>query len=166
MVGKKTKRTEANKEEVERLFAEHPSLSLHQAASNVSVSMSTLRKILKYDMEHKFYRITSVQRMRETHKEQRRHFCQWLLDQDEDLVQRVIWMDEKIFVLHHKTHRKNDGRWSAENPRAIVECNDRNDEKVMIFVAIVDGKILIVHEFIDDDGRRVSVDGSCYLAAI
>ena len=44
--------------------------------------------------------------------------------------------------------------------------NDRNDEKVMIFVAIMDGKIPIIHEFIDDDGRRVSVDGSCYLALL
>ena len=60
MVAKKTKRTEAKKEEVERLFAEHASLSLRQAAPNISVSMSTLHKILKYDMKHKFYRINSV----------------------------------------------------------------------------------------------------------
>ena len=125
-------------EEVERLFAEHLSLLFRQAAPNVSVSMSTLHKILKYDMHHKFYRITSVQRLQETHKEQRHQFCQWLLDQDEDLVQTVIWTDEKIFALHQKPDRKNDGRWSAENPRDIAECNDRNDEKVMIFVAIVD----------------------------
>ena len=128
MVAKKTKKNEAKMEEVERHFAEHPSLSLRQAAPNVSVSMSTLHKILKYDMKHKFYRITSVQRLQETHKEQRRQFCQWLLDQDEDLVQRVIWTDEKIFVLHQKPHRKNDGRWLAENLRDISECNDRNDE--------------------------------------
>ena len=63
MVAKKRKKTEAKKEEVERLFAEHPSLSLRQAAPNVSVSMSTLHKLLKYVMEHKFYRITSVKRL-------------------------------------------------------------------------------------------------------
>ena len=87
-------------EEVERHFAEHPSLSLRQAVPNVSVSMSTLHKILKYDMKYKFYCITSVQRLQDTHKEQqRRQFCRWLPDQDEDRVQKVIWTDEKIFVL-------------------------------------------------------------------
>lgn len=162
----KTKRTEAKKEEVERLLAERPFLSLRQAAPNAAISMSTLHRILKCDLKHKFYHTISVQRLQETHKKQRRQFCQWLLDQDEDLVKRVIWTDEKIFVLHQKPHRKNDGRWSAENPRDIIECNDRNDEKVMIFVAIVDDKVPIVHAFIDEDGRRVSVDGSCYLALL
>ena len=128
--------------------------------------MSALYKILKYVMKHKFYRVTSVKRLQETHKEQRRQFCQWLLDQDEDLVQRVIWTDEKIFVLHQKPHRKNDGRWSAKKPRDIAGCNDRNDEKIMIFVAIVKGKIPIVHEFIDEVGLRVSVDGPCCLALL
>ena len=76
MVAKKTRRAESKKEEVERLFAEDPFLSLRQAAPNVSVCMSTLHKILKYDMKHKFHRITSVQRLQETHKEQRCQFCQ------------------------------------------------------------------------------------------
>ena len=131
VVRKKTKRTEAKKEEVDRLFAERDSLSLRQAAPIAAISMSTLHKILKCDLRHKFYHITSVQRLQETHKEQRRQFCQWLFDQDEDLVKRVIWTDEKIFVLHQKPHRKNDGRWSRENPRDVIECNDRNDKKVM-----------------------------------
>lgn len=162
----KTKRTEEKKEEVESFFAEQPSFSLRQAAPNLSISVSTLRNILKFDLNKKFYHITSVQRLQEPHKEQRRQFCQWLLNQDEELVQRVIWTDEKMFVLNQKPHRKNDGCWSAENPREIVECNDRNDKKVMIFVAIVNGKIPIVHEFIDDEGQRVSVDSSCYLALL
>ena len=109
MVAKYTKKNEAKMEKVERHFAEHPSLSLRQAVPNVSVSMSTHHEIFKYDMKHKFYHIISVQRLQETHKEQRHQFCQWLLDQDEDLVQRVIWTDKKIFVLHQKPHRKNDG---------------------------------------------------------
>ena len=46
-------------------------------------------------------------------------------------------------------------------PHEIVETNNRNDLMVMMFVAIVDGKIPIVLAFIDDDGRRVSVNGSC-----
>ena len=54
---------------------------------------------------------------------------EWLLAQDEEFVQRVIWTDEKLFVLHQKPHRKNDGKWSRENPHEFIESNDRNDQK-------------------------------------
>ena len=78
-------------------------------------------------------------------------------------MQRVIWTDEKLFVLHHKPHRKNNGKWSRENPHEIIESNDRNDQKVMIFVVIVEGKIPLDHAFIDERGGKISVNGGCYL---
>ena len=159
----KTKRTAASMEQVENVFAEDTSLSLRKAAPNVGVSMCTLWRILRWDIKAKFYRITPVQKLTDDHKQQRRHFCEWLLAQDEDFVQRVIWTDEKLFVLHQKPHRKNDGKWSRENPHEIIESNDRHDKKVMIFVAIVEGKIPLVHAFIDESGGRISVNGDCYL---
>ena len=70
-----------------------------------------------------------MQRLQKTYKEQRFQFCLWLLDQDEDLIKRVIGSDEKIFVLQQKHHRKKDGRWSAEYPCDIAEFNNRNDKK-------------------------------------
>ena len=54
-------------------------------------------------------------------------------------------------------------RWSVMNPHEAMETNDRNGKKVMIFVAIVDGSIPIVHPFIGDDGKCQSVNGDCYL---
>ena len=68
-----------------------------------------------------------------------------------------------MFCLLQKPHRKNDGEWSRNNPHQIIETNDRNGQKVMIFVAITDGDIPIVHPFIDEEGRLVSVNGPCYL---
>ena len=62
-----------------------------------------------------------------------------------------------------KPHRKNDGKWSRENPHEFIESNDRNDQKVMIFMAIVEGKIPLVHAFIDDRGGKISVNGDCCL---
>ena len=58
---------------------------------------------------------------------------------------------------------KNDGKWSRENPHEFIESNDRKDQKVMIFVAIVEGKIPLVHAFIDERGVKISVNGDCYL---
>ena len=45
----------------------------------------------------------------------------------------------------------------------FVKMNDRNNQKVMIFVAIVHGMVPIVHAFLYLDGNKVSVDGVSYL---
>ena len=117
MARTKTKRTEAKKEEVGRLFAERLSLSLRQAAPNAAISMSTLHRILKCDLKHKFYHTISVQRLQETHKEQRRQFCQWLLDQDEDLVKRVIWTRDLLWGSSAEAQRKV----YTEKPQSIQD---------------------------------------------
>ena len=122
--------------------------------------------MLRYDAKAKFYRVTAVQPLTEAHKDQRRIFCEWLLTKEEEFVQRVIWTDEKFFILRQKPHRKNDGIWSVQNPRKIVETNDRNGIKIMIFVAIVNGKVQIIHPFISEDGRSFSVNGASYLTLL
>ena len=78
-------------------------------------------------------------------------------------IATVIWTDEKYFCLNQKPRRKNDGFWALNNPHEVVEANDRNALKIMIFVAIVDGKVPIVNAVIDEKGRRQSVNGDCYL---
>ena len=45
----------------------------------------------------------------------------------------------------------------------ICETNDRNDVKVMIFVAIINGMVPIVHAFLEDDGHLSSVNDVSYL---
>ena len=68
-------------------------------------------------------------------------------------MQKIIWADEKLFVLHLKPHGYNDGKWSKENLYDIIESNDTNDKKFMIFVAIVEGKTPLVHAFVDENAN-------------
>ena len=48
------------------------------------------------------FKIAVGQELTSDHKKQRREFCQWLLDQPEDLPQKIIFGDEKWFVLTAK----------------------------------------------------------------
>ena len=48
----------------------------------------------------------------------------------------------------------------------VLEVNNRNSKKMMIFVAIVDGHIPIVHAFMGEDGKSQSVNGDRYLQLI
>ena len=126
----------------------------------------TLKRILRYDIKAKFYHPTTVQPLTAFHIQQRLEFNNWFLAQEEGFEQRVMWTDEKFFVLRQRPNRKNDGIWSRSNPHEIIETNDRNRTKVILFVAIVGGKIPIVDAFIDHTGRTLSVNGSCYLALL
>ena len=112
----KTKRTNEKIQEVENFLAENHCVSLRKAGPQISTRVTTVWRILRYDLHFKFYRITSVQPLKDIHKQQRLQFCQWLLAQPEDFVQKIVWTDEKMFCLHQKPHRKNDGEWSRNNP--------------------------------------------------
>jgi hypothetical protein len=163
---KKTKRTEEVKEVVRSHLEEISSTSLRKTSQDIDIKYTTLWRIARFDLHLKFYHYRSVQPLTPAHKAQRLQFCNWLLAQPADFPQTVIWTDEKTFCLKQKPHRKNDGIWAKQNPHLIIETNDRNDLKVMLFVAIVDGKIPVVHAFLDDTGRPQSVNGPCYLSML
>ena len=158
----RTKRTRENAETLQVMLDDKQQFSVRNIAPQLTVSPTTVWRILRYDTKAKFYRPSTVQPLTEDHKEQRRIFCNWLLQQPDDFVQQVIWTDEKIFVLNQRPNRKNDGTWSIENPHKALEVNNRNGKKMMIFVAIVDGHIPIVHAFMGEDGKSQSVNGDRY----
>ena len=65
-------------------------------------------------------------------KNQLRYFCECLLALDEDFVQRIIWTDEKFFVLHQKWPWKNDSNLSRETFHEIIESNDINEKNILL----------------------------------
>ena len=100
-----SKRTPENIDRVKTLLNDDLSVvSTRQAAPRMDLSSMTLWRILKWDLKAKFYRVSCVQALSESHKEQRRQFCEWFISQDQDFAQKVIWTDEKIFVLEQNSH--------------------------------------------------------------
>ena len=49
-------------------------------------------------------------------------------------------------------------------PKRVVEANDRNDLKPMIFIAITNGETPPVYYFGDKDGRSVTLNDASYLS--
>ena len=132
----KTKRTHENLQKIQEMLEEKVQFSVRNVAPKLSLSTSTVWRLLRYDSKAKFYRPSTVQPLTEDHMEQRRKFCSWLLQQPADFTKNVVWTDEKIFVLNQRPNRKNDGVWSKENPHDLVQTNDRNGQKIRIFVAM------------------------------
>ena len=94
--------------------------------------------------------------------EKNKEFCRWFLDQEDEFPQRIIWSDEKWFVMHPAPNTKNDVIWAPWNPEEEVECKRQGDTKVMAWCAMVDGRMLKVRWMVDEEGRSASVNGDRY----
>ena len=58
---------------------------------------------------------------------------------DESWFERIIWTDEKWFVLRSPPHSQNDRYWAPANAHEVVECKKAHDEKIMAWVGSVYG---------------------------
>ena len=114
-------------------------------------------------MKWKPFKYSLVQKLLPSHHRQRKNFCRWLLDKPENFADKVLWSDEKWWVLHHRPNRQNDRYWAAHNPHQFVECNVQGDVKAMSWVGIMDGKVVSVYWFVDEDGDNVAVNQQRYL---
>ena len=89
---------------------------------------------MKKKLKWKAFKIAVGQELTSDHKKQRREFCQWLLDQPEDFPRKIIFGDEKWFVLTAKI--PGTGQLSTHSSARLERL--KVEKKVMAFVAMVD----------------------------
>ena len=158
--------TEENIHRVEEYFTENERKSIRDACHDLNLTFGTIWQILRRNLKWKAYRPLKVNRLTDRNKEDRLTFVRWLMEQPEEFEQKVIWSDEKWFVLHPAPNSQTDRIWAPWHPEEEVVCRFQGDSKVMAWVAIVDGKCLKVRWMVDEEGRNVSVTGDRYLSMI
>ena len=92
--------------------------SLRDRSLDLDIPRATIHTILRYNIGMKAWKILEVQELKPIHYPARKKFCEWLLQQPAGFEDRVIWSDEKIFVLHMRVNKQNDRVWGIYNPRA------------------------------------------------
>ena len=92
----KTKRTNENFWNIQDMLKNKVQFSVRNVASKLSLSTSTVWRLLRYDSKVNFYRPSRVQPLTEAHMEKRRKFCSWLLEQPAAFTENVVLTDEKI----------------------------------------------------------------------
>ena len=122
-----------------------------------------IARILSKTLKWRPFKFMHVQKLLPTHHAQRKAFCQWILSQPEDFPDRVLWSDEKWWVLHQGSNRQNDRYWAAHNPHEFIENKVQGDVKAMSWVGVMDSQVVSVHWFVDGDGDNVSVNQERYL---
>ena len=105
---------------------------------NYALSKSTLRKILKEDLNLKPYKCRKFQHLKQGDNIQRYNMCTLLLDlisNDVTFLSKIIWTDECFFKLNATRNTHNIRWWSRENPHIYVE-KVLNAAGVMVFMGV------------------------------
>jgi len=158
----KTVTTDDNVQRVKTFFEESPRASITLAANALNISPSSVYRIIRRKLQFKPYRVHKVQTLTEMHKEQRMRFCEWWQRQPDDFAQKVVWSDEKWFVRKTPPNRQNERYWALVHPHEFEEQQKQGGDKIMAWVGLVDGGILSVYWFRDENGNATNVNGESY----
>lgn len=142
---------------VKDFFMERPLAHVRLAAELLQMSFGKVWMILRKQLKMRPYRPRLVTVLTPANKQARMDACDFWLTHDEGWFDRVIWSDEKWFLLKPAPNCKNTVCWAPQNPNKLVPCKKAHGQKVMAWVGLVDGKCLPVHWF------HGSVNGEAYL---
>ena len=132
---------------VKDYFNMNPRAHLRVAMIDLDMSIGKIWKILRKDLNFKPYRPHTAQILSPANKASRLAASDFLLTFTLAQLERVLWSDEKWFVLHQAPNRKNDVVWGPEKTRNLVPCKKAHQAKVMAWVGIVNGRVLPVYWF-------------------
>ena len=127
---------------VEDFFNTNDRSHLREAAEVLGLSIGKVWRILRNDLKWKPYRPHFVQHLSTANMESRLAACSFWLTFDEIWFERVIWSDEKWFVLTNAPNRSHARYWAPYNPDNVIDCKKAHGQKVMCWAGFVDGACL------------------------
>lgn len=142
---------------VKAYFEENESAHIRRAAYDLGLSYGTVWRILRTKLKWKSFRSHQVQCLSPAHVQSRLSACTYWIQFPEQWFERVIWTDEKWFVLQQAPNRQIDRFWAPVHPHHLIECKKTRGDKCMAWAGIVDGKCLPIVWF------EGSVNGEVYL---
>ncbi|GAB1600991.1 hypothetical protein Ahia01_000377300 [Argonauta hians] len=119
----RTSRSEDNDALVIRAFEASPKKSTRRDSQEMSISQSTVCRILK-DNGMKPYRPVLLHQLNEDDPDRRLEFAEWFVNSaamDETFPDMIIWSDEATFKLNGRVNRHNCVYWSQENSRQVLQ---------------------------------------------
>lgn len=131
------KRSEESIELVREAFEKDPELSIRRASSTLSISQTTIFKILTFDLHKKAYRIQVLHNLHEEDYPRRSAMCAYLIDQIQsaNLLDNILFSDEATFHMCGKNNRHNCRIWGNEKPKKFITWQ-RDSPKVNVWLGI------------------------------
>ena len=126
------------------LYEGTPTLSLRHAAQHVTVSKSSVQRVLKKTLNFYPYKIQVVHALKPADFGKREEFARTVLteiNRDPTFLQKNFFSDEATFHVSGIVNRHNVRIWGTENPRAIHEV-ERNSPKVNVWCGLFHDMII------------------------
>lgn len=123
---------------------ENPDTSTRDIASQMQVSHTTVRYILK---KHKFFPYTprKVHALGENDPQRRIQFCTFFINklrEDPIFYRCVLWSDECTFGKNGVFNRNNHRHWSRQNDHVMVERNFQNRFSLNVWCGILGERLV------------------------
>lgn len=124
---KTRQRSVRNTEIIDRVHqdvVQDPDTSTRKRASQLEISRTSLRNILKKDLKMKPYKIQMAQALNPPDYEKRVLYSRLLLAkfrEDPAFGDKSIWTDEAHFQLNCNVNKQNMRIWGTENPRVVIQ---------------------------------------------
>ena len=105
------------------------SVSLLTISNSLDIPLATVWVVVRKKLGWFPYKPRKTIPLTEAHKQDRVNFCNWLLTKPEAFCDKVIWSDEKWFVLRQALNRQNERFWAPEDPEVEVPCKEQGGRR-------------------------------------
>ena len=68
--------------------------------------------------------------------------------------------------MNSAANRQNFRHWAVSNPHSFEECHNQGQKKIMCWAGIIDGTVLSLHWFQDDNESPTTVNSERYRAML
>ena len=164
----KTVRTAENIERVRLSVLQSPKTSSRRRSKQLGLSDTSLRTILKDDLNLYPYKIQIRQLLSDVDRESRVQMCNWFNDRlsaDEHWLDDVWFTHEAHFHLNGVVNRQNYRYWGTEKPDEIAE-RPLHSPKCTAWCAISTHGVIGPFWFEDENGDTTTVNAERYRAVI
>lgn len=160
-------RTEDNVETVRQSVADDPSVSTRRRSSQLGISRTTLRRILKLDLKMYPYKIQIVQALLPQDHQQRLQYAIRFtqLATQIDFLNNVLMSDEAHFHLNGYVNKQNCRLWGSENPRATHQ-HQLHPSKCTVWCGVMATRVIGPYFFENEDETPESISGASYRTLI
>ncbi|CAM2721683.1 unnamed protein product [Rotaria socialis] len=137
----RTIRTKAAIRKIKNRVERRRSVSSRKIARELGISRTSIRRILKNDLELQAYKIQKEPLLTDEHKEKRIKFANWIRTnfRKEDTM-NILFSDEKMFDIDGVYNSQNDRIWAANRSEADINGGIRQKrkfpQKVMVWLGV------------------------------
>lgn len=147
---KRTVNISKNRQIISKRVKRNPARSMRKIARETGINRESVRRIAKYELKLKPYKLKKCQLLTDANKIIRLERCRALLRRaGGNRWENILFTDEKIFTLEQAHNHQNDRIWStsAPGPSSAVE-HRQYPQSVMVWAGIcASGKTPLV--FVD-----------------